>query len=109
MLETVLPGLLQGLTLAVVTAIGGALIKLYRKMTDEYTVLKDSQRQQIKSDIVTKYQEVSDRGYITPMELDVMCRSYESYQALGGNTYIDALVKQAKNMPIKGTPIPDGH
>lgn len=108
-MEDVLPGLVQGLTLAIVTAIGGGLLGLYRKLQKDFEALKDSQRQQIKAQIVGTYQHAVQVGSITPLELDTACRLFESYKTLGGNTYVAALVDRMRNeMPISGESIPGG-
>ena len=50
------------------------------------------------------YSEAQERGYITAIELDTLNRQAESYWALGGNSYIKALVHHANNdMEIHGT------
>lgn len=74
----------------------------------EFTVLKQSQQDQLKAAIVEKYEAVQERGYITPLSLDTVHRMADSYFALGGNTYVKALVKHMDNdMEIRGIPIPD--
>lgn len=74
----------------------------------ELHVLKESQKEQLKAAIVDKYEQVTERGYITPMSLDTVNRMADSYFALGGNHYIHALVSHMNNdMEIKGRPIPN--
>ena len=74
----------------------------------EHDALMESQRNQIKAQIVSIYQIATSRGYITPMELDTVNRMADSYFALGGNHYIHALVKRMNcDMPIVGEPIPE--
>lgn len=73
----------------------------------EFAVLKQSQQDQLKAAIVTKYEEVQERGYITPMSLDIVNRMADSYFELGGNNYIHALMNHMnEGMQIKGVPIP---
>lgn len=72
----------------------------------EHKILMDSQRNQIKADIVCIYEKATERGYITPMELDTLNRMADSYFDLGGNHYIHVIVKRANEMPIKGEQLP---
>lgn len=107
-MEEILPGLLQGITLALITAVGGGLLKAFKALQGDFQTLKDSQRQQIKAQIVTTYERAVQVGSISPMELDTICRLFEAYKALGGNTYIEALVERLKDeMPIHGERIPE--
>ena len=76
-------------------------------LLEEHETLMESQRNQIKAQIVSVYQIACSRGYITPMELDTVNRMADSYFALGGNHYIHALVaKMNHELPVVGEPIP---
>lgn len=80
--------------------------KIWKFMKD-LTVLKESQRNQLKAAIVAKYEEVTIRGWITPMSLDTVNKMADSYFALGGNHYIHALVSHMnEDMEVRGVPIP---
>ena len=71
------------------------------------SVLEESQKNQLKAAIVEKYEEVTARGWITPMSLDTVNRMADSYFALGGNHYIHALVSHMnEDMEVRGIPIP---
>lgn len=73
----------------------------------ELSVLKESQRNQLKADIVAMYEKVTERGWITPMSLDTVNRMADSYFALGGNHYIHALVEHMNHdMEVIGKPVP---
>ena len=107
-MEELLPSLLQGVTLALITALGGVLAKAFKGLQADFQTLKDSQRQQIKAQIVITYERAVQAGSITPMELDTTCRMFEAYKDLGGNTYVEALVERLKSeMPIMGERIPE--
>ena len=54
----------------------------------EHEALLESQRNQLKADIVRIYEAAKERKYITYMELDTLNRLADSYFALGGNHYI---------------------
>lgn len=72
----------------------------------EHAALLESQRNQLKADIVRIYEAAKERGHITYMELDTLNRLADSYFALGGNHYIHSVVKKANEMPVGGEEIP---
>lgn len=79
-----------------------------KKMLNEFNVLKTSQRNQLKMAIVEKYEKANERGYITPMSLDIVNNSSVSYFELGGNSYVSALLKRMnEDMDVHGIPIPE--
>lgn len=97
-----LPGIISGLTLAVVTALAAYVRKELGDFRKEHRILLESQRNQLKASIVQIYERALERGYITAMELETLNRMADSYFALGGNHYIHAVVKQANAMEIRG-------
>lgn len=73
---------------------------------EEHAVLLESQRNQLKASIVRDFEAAEERGFITPMELDVLNRQADSYFALDGNHYIHAVVRRAnEELEIRGEPI----
>lgn len=67
----------------------------------------ESQRNQLKADIVKLYEQAKSRGdKITYMELDALNRLADSYFALGGNHYIHTIVAKANKMDLIGEVIP---
>lgn len=94
--STVMVGLLSVITVRV------------RHLSDQWDVLRESQRNQLKASIVSVYEHSTERGYITPMELETCNRMTDSYFALGGNHYIHAVIKRLnEDVKIKGEPIPE--
>lgn len=70
-------------------------------------IFNDSQRTQLKAQIVDIYQQAKNRGYITPMELDIVNKLGENYFELRGNTYIGAVIKRCnEEIEIRGEGIP---
>jgi len=96
------PGIVSGLTLAVVTALAAYMRKELGDFRKEHKILLESQRNQLKASIVQIFEKAQERGWITAMELESLNRMADSYFALGGNHYIHAVVKQANEMPIRG-------
>lgn len=92
---------------AVCLGLMGWMAAKISSIAKEFSVLKQSQQDQLKAAIVDKYEVVQERGYITPMSLETVNRMADSYFALGGNNYIHALMNHMnEGMPIKGAPIP---
>lgn len=99
-----LPAIISAVTLGLVSWI----VRKVSRLLKDFVTLKDSQRNQLKADIVEKYERAKERGYITPMELDTANRVADSYFALGGNHYVHAIIAHLNNdMEIKGESIPD--
>lgn len=98
------PGVISGISLAVVAWIARQLSKLAKR----FGALEKSQRNQLKAQIVAVYECSKERGYITPMELETVNRRADSYFDLGGNHYIHAVMKRLnEDMEIKGEEIPE--
>ena len=69
--------------------------------------IRESQRAQVKNEILSKYTECQQRGYITPMELETANKAAKSYYRLGGNNYIHALMDRMNHeFLVVGEPIP---
>ncbi len=94
--------IISGLTLAVVSGLASYCKRSFAAQRKEFDALKESQRNQLKASIVRSYDEARERGYVTAAELDTMHRSAESYWALGGNSYIHAIMSHADTMEVRG-------
>lgn len=93
---------------AVAVGLCGAIVARVRKLGDEWEILKESQRNQLKAAIVQAYERGYEREFITPMELDTVNRMADSYFALGGNHYIHAIIRKLnQEIEVKGEQIPD--
>lgn len=92
-----------GAVLAMLTGSAGYLGHELRTFRTDFEVLKESQRNQLKSAIVRIYDEARERGFITAAALDTLNRLAESYWKLGGNSYIKAVVAHANAMEVRGT------
>lgn len=104
----ILPSILSGIALALIAALAGYVMKKFKTILEEFKELKESQRNQIKDQIVNKYEKSKKRGYITFMELETMNRLSDSYFKLGGNNYIHAIMGKANsNLSVRGEQIPN--
>ena len=107
--------LVLGIVTAVFSAIAATsitcfcrwLYKLVKSLMAQFEELKESQRNQIKDQIVNKYEYSKKRGYITYMELETLNRLADSYAKLGGNSYLAAIVERSnKEIETRGESIP---
>ena len=93
---------------AVALGILGWLGTRFNRFLSEHRLLLETERNDIKAQIVDRYETAKMRGYITPMELETMNRLYDSYAKLKGNSYISAIISDANNnIPKMGMSIPD--
>lgn len=119
----ILPTIVGGLLLAAATWLLRKIVRLlndfrhehadllkvkeeFEAFKKEHEALLESQRNQLKADIVRIYEAAKERGIITYMELDTLNRLADSYFALGGNHYIHSVVKKANAMPVGGEEMP---
>lgn len=114
MFFAILTSVLSGLALAAVIGVANYFRKVVKefkesnkKFHDEFNELKESQRNQIKAQIVSIYNNALARGFITHMELETANRLADSYFVLGGNNYIHAVMDNLNKMTVRGEPIPD--
>ncbi len=94
--------IISGLTLAAITALAGYVHKGFERQRLEFDALKESQRNQLKASIVRSYDEARRQGFVTAAELDTMHRRAESYWQLGGNSYIETIMRHADSMEVRG-------
>lgn len=95
--------IISGATLALLTALATYMSRGFKAFREEFDVLKESQRNQLKASIVRSYDEARERGFITAAELDTLNRRAESYWKLDGNSYVKAMVAHANQMDVRGT------
>lgn len=105
-LPSVISAILLGVTAKIAKSLRGfseehsqlmSMKETIEAMAAEHKALTDSQRNQLKSQIVAIYLGAKVRGYITPVELDTLNRLADSYFELGGNHYIHTIVKRANH------------
>lgn len=83
------------------------IAKQFKEFIEEHKLLLETERNDLKSHIVSTYERAKERGYITHFELDAVNRLSESYKKLGGNSYIKAIVHEMNyDMDKLGMPIP---
>ena len=93
----------NSLLVAIVTSVAGYTVRVLKGMSSEWEVMREAQRNQLKASMVRSYEDALNKGYITHMELDTMNRRKESYEKLGGNSYIHTIVDKANHdLDIRG-------
>lgn len=102
----ILASVISAITLAIVMAVAHRMNKALREFQAEHKALVESQRDQIKGEILRIHANAVARGYITYIELDYINDKFPHYQNLHGNTYVPDLVQSCNKMPIKGDPVP---
>lgn len=107
MFFAILSSVLSGITAAGMVALFGWVYKKLKSLIEDFKELKESQRNQIKSQIVNTAEHCKKQGYITYMQLETFNRLADSYYRLGGNSYIHTVVDRANNeLDVTGDPIP---
>lgn len=103
----VITSVLSGAAVAAIIGASRYFNKVIKDFRSEFNELKESQRNQIKAQIIAIYNNAINRGFITHMELETANRLADSYFALGGNNYIHAVMDKLNNeIPVRGEPIP---
>lgn len=101
-----LPGIIATATLGLLGVISNKISKFIKGFKEEHAVLMESQRNQLKAQIVDVYEKAKKAGGISHMELDTVNRLSDSYFALGGNHYIHGVIKKINALPVGGEEIP---
>lgn len=105
---TIIATVISGLMLTSFGFIARRIMRKFNSILSEFKELKESQRNQIKSQIVARYEYSKREGYITYLELETTNRLADSYFALGGNNYVHALMgKINSEVEVRGEPIPE--
>ena len=96
------PAMVSGVTLLIVGWTARRISTFIKRFDEEHKTLMESNRNQLKASIVDRYENATERGYITCIELETANRMYDSYKQLGGNHYVKALMGQMNSMEARG-------
>lgn len=90
---------------SILSTVTGALIGYFinklKKLKSEESDLKDSVRSMLRSDITNYYYRAMERGYILRWEKENVSYLYGSYKNLDGNSYIDIIMVDIEELPVK--------
>ena len=67
----------------------------------EYYMLKNALKCLLRSQITGKYYVYSELGEIPRYEKENLNYMHEQYKAMGGNSYVDEIMEEINNLPIK--------
>lgn len=81
----------------ITTGIMGYLIARVK----EYKALKEGLKCLLRSNITSKYYVYKELGEIPHYEKENMLLMYEQYKKMGGNSFIDDIMEEIKDLPIK--------
>lgn len=101
MLAAAMPSLISAVSVALITVVSKRLTRMVRDTQADWAILKESQRNQLKNQIVVRVEAAQERGSITPYDLESVMRMAESYYGLGGNSYIHSVIKRLEAIPVK--------
>lgn len=77
------------------------LSKSLTKIADQIDLLVSSDMADIKSYITQRYNEFTKLGYIDMHSLQACEKRYEYYRLEGGNSFVQQLMTELRNLPIK--------
>lgn len=82
-------------------ALIGYFINKFKRLKSEESDLKDSVRSMLRSDITNYYYRAMERGFILRWEKENVSYLYGSYKNLDGNSYIDIIMVDIEELPVK--------
>ena len=71
------------------------------KRKEEHEMFKKTLNCLLRSNITSKYYVYSELGEIPYYEKENIDMMYEEYKANNGNSYVETIVKEINNLPIK--------
>lgn len=72
-----------------------------KKREEEHRVFKKTLNCLLRSNITSKYYVYSEMGEIPYYEKENINMMFEEYKANDGNSYVESIVKQINDLPIK--------
>lgn len=79
----------------------GYLINKIKNLSKEDSDIKDSVRSILRSEITNYYYRAMERGYILRWEKENIMYLHTSYKNLEGNSYIDIIMADIEELPVK--------
>lgn len=68
---------------------------------NQLVLLSSSSKNDIKAWIVETHHKCIQEGYIDDFTKDIVEKRFEDYTKLGGNSYVENLVKELRGLPLK--------
>lgn len=76
------------------------LIENQEKMQKSIEQLIQSDKDQIRNEIVKQYQDFRKKGFIDAYSLDCCEKLYEHYKEEGGNSYVTTTMEKIRELPL---------
>lgn len=90
---------------SILSTITGTLIGYFvtrlKHHNKEESDIKDSVRSMLRSDITNYYYRAMERGYILRWEKENVSYLHSSYKKLNGNSYVDIIMIDIEELPVK--------
>ena len=85
----------------VVTGFLGYFVAKIKNYKEKDTRQEEALKCLLRSNITSKYYVYSELGEIPYYEKENIDRMFEQYKMMGGNSYVDTIVREINNLPIK--------
>lgn len=85
----------------IVTGVLGYFVGKVKEYKKKDTRQEEALKCLLRSNITSKYYVYSQMGEIPYYEKENIDRMYEQYKNMGGNSYVDTIVKEINDLPIK--------
>ena len=85
----------------VVTGCLGYFVAKIKSYKEKDTRQEEALKCLLRSNITSKYYVYSELGKIPYYEKENIDKMFEQYQMMGGNSYVETIVKEINGLPIK--------
>lgn len=85
----------------VVTGCLGYFVAKFKSYKEKDTRQEEALKCLLRSNITSKYYVYSELGEIPYYEKENIDKMFEQYQMMGGNSYVETIVKEINGLPIK--------
>ena len=83
------------------TALVEKSITQNEEMKEHLNIQNEALKANIRNSILVIYYTQVQKGYMTTLDLSNLTELYDSYKALGGNSFVKKCVEQLLDLPIK--------
>ena len=101
MLDKIISIVISVIVTSAVTGIIGYLTGVIKGYKSRDNRQEEALKCLLRSNITSKYYVYSEIGEIPYYEKENIDKMFEQYQNMGGNSYVDTIVKEINQLPIK--------
>ncbi len=76
----------------------------FKKFKDDYEMIKETKNSiciLIKNEIIKEYYDIQYKKYVTIYDKEIINDLYKEYKNLGGNGFVENLIKDINSVPVK--------